>query len=60
MQVMGDFKHAGEAYVGMCYMMTGVRELLLCPPVDQPRNIIDLGLFIAHHEVSSTASLFCR
>ena len=37
--------------VGMAYRLMGVHDLLLSPPVEQPRNIIDSGLFMAHHKV---------
>jgi hypothetical protein len=50
-QIMPEMKEAAEMQVGMAYRLMGVHDLLLSPPVEQPRNIIDSGLFMAHHKV---------
>lgn len=52
MECMKELKRLGELAADKTYEVLGLQRLLLSPPVDNPRNIIDFGLFYAHHEVS--------
>jgi hypothetical protein len=49
---MTDLKALAETAVDEIYHeMRGLQTLLLSPPVDNPRNVIDFGLYFANHKV---------
>jgi hypothetical protein len=52
-QLMPELKQAGEKAIDMMYTLMGLHNLLLSPPVDNPRNVIDAGLFTVLHKVST-------
>lgn len=51
MQMMPFFKQAGEMTVAMGYQGLGLQKLLLCPPVDNPRSIVDFCLYVKYAQV---------
>lgn len=40
---------------GVWYGLHGLQGLLLSPPVDNPRNVIDYGLYVRHYKVGNPA-----
>jgi hypothetical protein len=48
---MTDLKALAETAVEEIYEMRGLQRLLLSPPVDNPRNVIDFGLYYGNHKV---------
>jgi hypothetical protein len=48
---MPKLLQAGQAAAALCYDSLGSGKLLLLPPVDNPRNVIDYPLFCARAEV---------
>lgn len=50
-QVMSDSKGAGEQAAAMMNQLHGLRNLLLSPPLDNPRNVVDYSMYLARHEV---------
>lgn len=43
--------------IDLQYKCLGLDKLLLSPPVDNARNVIDFGLYFMTYQVSTTASL---
>lgn len=50
-QVMPMLKQMSERASAHHYRLVGVDKLLLSPPVDNPRNVIDYALYLSNHEV---------
>ena len=39
----------------LSFKLLGVQGLLLSPPVDNPRNVIDFSLYVTHYKVRPAA-----
>lgn len=48
---MSAYKAAAEQGAAMSYKLRGVQSLLLSPPVDNPRNVIDFSLYVGNYKV---------
>jgi hypothetical protein len=48
---MPELKQLGEMGSARLNRVLGVDKLLLNPPVDNPRNVIDYALFLSNHKV---------
>lgn len=53
-KLMSNLKQTAEAGCDMWYRMHELQGLLLSPPVDNPRNVIDYGLYVRHFKVGMT------
>jgi hypothetical protein len=53
-KVIPEMKQASDSAARLMYAMMGVEDLLLCPPVDNPRNVLDFGLFTTRYKVGGT------
>lgn len=50
-EVMSMMKQTAEEGCDVWYRMHGLQGLLLSPPADNPRNVIDYCLYVKHYKV---------